>query len=207
MEHARIADLERRFSETLAAQSERDRRNAQLTDQLAQKSALLEQAEANAAEAKKRAGLELRKLQAKLDELMLSRDEHLRALEQAQSALQRATSRATEANERSQRACEQIGEYETKLAEVRAELDEKKKSELEAVHLPLTDAKDGGIKSSSAKAEKLHAQNTNMAGPVNTDEDRDMRGIMERMRAMEAEIAALRRSEKSFERMECSNEG
>ena len=206
MEHARIADLERQLSETLAAQTEQDRRNAQLTDQLAQKSALLEQAEANAAEEKKRAGLELRKLQAKLDELMLSRDEHLRALEQAQSALQRATSRATEANERSERACEQIGEYETKLAEVRAELEEKK-SELEAVHLPLTNAKDGGIKSSSAKAEKLHAQNTNMAGPVNTDEDRDMRGIMERMQAMEAEIAALRWSEKSFERMECSNEG
>ena len=190
-EHERVADLERQLSE-------RGRHIAQLTDQLAQKSALLEQAEANAAEAR----LELRKLQAKLDESMLSRDEHLRTLEQAQSALQKPTSRAADANEH---ACEQIGEYEMKLAEVRAELQEKK-SELEAVLLQLTDAKDGGVKS-SAKAEKLGVQNTNTAGPVNTDEDRVMRGIMERMQAMEAEIVSLRWGEKSFERMECSNEG
>ena len=77
-EHARIADLERRLSKSLAAQTGRDRRNAQLTDQLAQKS---------------------------------------------------------------------------------------------------------GVKSSSAKAEKSGAQNTNTAGPVNTDEGRDTRGIMQRMRA------------------------
>jgi len=204
-EHARIADLERQLSETLAAQTERDRRIAQLTDQLAQKTALLEQAEANAAKAKKHAGQDLRELQAKLDESMPSRDEYLRTLEHTQSALQRATSRATEANERSQCACEQIGEYETKLAEVHAELQEKK-SELETVDLQLTDAKDGGVKS-SAKAEKSGAQNTNTAGPVNTDDGRLMRGMMERMQAMEAEMASLRWGEKGFERMECSNEG
>ena len=202
--HACIADLRRQLSEALATQTERDRRIAQLTDQLAQNSALLEQAEANAEKAKKREGLELRELQAKLDESMLSRDEHSRALVQAQSALHEATSRAADANERSQLAHEQIGEYETKLAEVRAELE--KKSELEAVHLQLTDAKDGGVKS-SAKAEKLGAQNTNTAGPVNTDEGRVMRGMMERMQALEAEMASLRWGEKSFERMECSNEG
>jgi hypothetical protein len=239
LEHERFADLERQLSETLAAKTERDRHIVQLTDQLAQKSALLEQAEAiaaetreraglelrelqmkldqslqsrdhaleqaeaNAAEAKKRAGQELRELQAKLDELMQSRDEHVRTLEQAQSALPKATSYAADANERSQRAREQIGEYQSKLAEVRAELEEKK-SELEAVRLQLTDAKDGGAKS-SAKAEDLCPQNT--AGPVNTDEDRVTRGIMERMRAMEAEIASLRWGDKNFERMECSNEG
>ena len=68
VEHERIADLERQLLEMLAER-------AQLTDQLAQKSALLEQAEANAAEVKKRAGLEQRDLQAKLDELLLSRDQ------------------------------------------------------------------------------------------------------------------------------------
>ena len=57
---------------------------------------------------------------------MLTRDEHLRTLEQAPSALQKAMPRAADSNERSQHACEQIGEYETKLAEVRAELEEKK---------------------------------------------------------------------------------
>jgi hypothetical protein len=203
LEHERFADLERQLSETLAAQTERDRHIVQLTDQLAQKSALLEQAEADAAEAKKRAGQELRELQAKLDELTQSRDAHVCTLEQAQSALPKPTSFAADAGERSQHAREQIGEYQSKLAEVRAELEEKK-SELEAVRLQLTDAKDGGAKS-SAKAEDLCPQNT--AGPVNTDEDRVTRGIMERMRAMEAEIASLRWGDKNFERMECSNEG
>jgi hypothetical protein len=44
-------ELERQLSVSLAAQTERDQRIAQLTDELALKSALLEQAEANAAEA------------------------------------------------------------------------------------------------------------------------------------------------------------
>ena len=62
LEHEHIADLERQLSETLAAQSEQDRHIALLTDQLAQKSALLERAEENAAEAKEHAGLELNEL-------------------------------------------------------------------------------------------------------------------------------------------------
>ena len=248
LEHERLVELERQLLAMCAVQTERDRRIAQLTDELVQNSALLEQAEANVAEEKNRAGLEQRELQAKLDDFLLSRD---KALEQSQSALQeatscaaetsqrsrrelaevhakleareselvavrlrlteaqrelqKATSHAAEANERSKRVCEQIGEYETKLAEVRAELEEKK-SELEAVHLQLTDANgdDGGAKS-SAKAEKLCVQNT--AGPLNTEEGRVTRGIMDRMRAMEAQIASLRWNEKSFEMMECRNEG
>ncbi len=96
LEHERLADLERQLSETLAAKTERDRRIAQLTDELALKSVLLEQAESNVAEAWKRSGLELRELQAKLDQMQLSRDH---ALQQAQSALQKAVSRATDADE------------------------------------------------------------------------------------------------------------
>ena len=141
---------------------------------------------------------------ADLERQLSERDRHIAQLTgqlaQARGALQKPTtntSRADDANERSQCACEQIGEYETKLAEVRAELEEKK-SELETVRLQLTDANPGWVKSSSAK----EGQNT--ASPVNTDEDRDMRGIVERMRTMEAEIMSLRWS---FERMECRNEG
>jgi hypothetical protein len=200
LENERIADLERQLSETLAAQSERDRRIVQLTDQLAQKSAVLEQAEANAAEAKKHAGLEPRELQAKLDELMLSRDEHLRTpLEQAQRALQKATSRAADADERSQPAWE----HETELAQVRAEL-EGRKSELEAVHLRLTDAENRCAKS-KAEADTLRAQTA--AGLVNTDVDQVMHRLMERMRAMETEMSSLRGNQKSIESMECRNEG
>jgi chromosome segregation ATPase len=194
--HGRIADLERRLSETL---TERDRHIAQLTDQLTQKNALLEQALANAAEAKKHAGLELRGLQAKLDELMLSRGEHLRTLEQAKSDLQKATSYAANADERGQPACE----HETELAEMRAELEDKK-SELEAVRLRLTDAENCCAKS-KAEADTLRAQSA--AGLVNTDVDQVIHRLMERMRAMEAEMSSRQWNEKSIESMECRNEG
>jgi len=68
LEDERLIELERKLSAMLAAQTERDMRVAQLTDELAQNSALLKQSEANAVEAKKRAGLEQREMQAKLDE-------------------------------------------------------------------------------------------------------------------------------------------
>ena len=82
-------ELERQLSVLLAAQTERDQRIARLADKLAQKSTLLEEAEANAAEATKRAGLhadrllmqtslveqrdaELVDFQARFNELVLS---------------------------------------------------------------------------------------------------------------------------------------
>jgi hypothetical protein len=122
-------ELEQQLSAGLAARTERDRPQAQLADELALKSALLEQAEATAEEAK-RAGMkhadrllaqveqkdaELAEMQAKLDELLLSRDQPMPALEQAQSALQKATPRAADADERSHRAGEQTGQYELNL--------------------------------------------------------------------------------------------
>jgi hypothetical protein len=196
----RVVELERQLSATLAAKTERDERLAQLTEELALKGALLKQAEANAAEATKRAGLEPReladrplaqtslvgqkdaelvKMQAKLDELVLSRDQ----------ALQTATSRAAVADERSRRASEQIRQYET---------------ELEAVRLRLTDAEIGWAKS-KAEADTLRALTS--AGLVSADEDRMTRGLLERIRAMEDEMASQRWSEKSFEAMETRNEG
>jgi hypothetical protein len=181
LEHERIADLERQLSETLAAQTERDRRITQL-------SALPERAEASAAEEKKRSGLELRNLQAKLDESLLSRDH---ALEQAQSALQKASC-AAEANERSQR----------ELTEMRAEL-EVSKSELAAFRLRPADTENGCAKS---KAEANTNRTQTATGLVNMDEERVVQTLMERMRTMEAEIASLRWNEKSFETMECRNE-
>jgi hypothetical protein len=158
------------------------------------KSALLEQAEANAAEAKKCAGLVQRELQAR-DELLLSRDQ---ALEQAQSALQKATFRAAEANEQSQPAWG----HETELAEVCAKL-EASESELATVRLRLTDAEDGWAKS-RAEADTLRAQTA--ASLVHTDVDRVVHRLMERMRTMEAEMSLMRGNEKSIESMECRNE-
>jgi hypothetical protein len=182
-------ELEQRLSMLLSAETERDQRNAQLADELALKSALLEQAETNAAEAVKRAGLhadrllmqtslveqrdaELVDMQAKLDELLLSRDQ-------------------------------QAGQYEKELTNVRAKL-EAKESELEAVRLRLADAEEGLTKS-KAEADTLWAQTA--TGSVNRDEDQITRRIMERMRAIEVEVASKWWNEKSIEEMECRNEG
>jgi len=185
LEDGRPIELERQLSETLVAKTERDRRIAQLTDKLALKIALLEQA----AEEKKSAGLEPRELQAKPGESLLSRDN---ALEQAQSALQKASC-AAEANEQSQR----------ELAEMRAEL-EASKSELAAFRLRLADA-ENGCGESNAEADTYRTQTA--TGLINTDGDRVVHRLMERMQAMEAEIASLRWNEKSFDMMECRNEG
>jgi hypothetical protein len=124
----------------------------------------------------------------------------VRALEQAQGALQIATSRAADADERNQRACDQI---RTELAEVRAKL-EARESELEAVRLRLTDTEICWAKS-KAEADTLRAMTT--VGVVSTDEDRITRGLAERIRAMEAEMASLRMSGKSSEAMQTRNEG
>ena len=155
MERERITELQHLLSEALAIQTKQDRRLAQLTDELALKSALLEQAKTNAAEAKRTAELErrenanrllvqtslakqkdaeLEKLRAKLAELSLTRAQDVRAPEQARSPLQ-----ISDKYQRSQHAFEQVAKYETELAEVRAEL-EAKMSELEAVRSRLTDA-------------------------------------------------------------------
>ena len=182
LEHGRLTQHGRQLSATLATQAGWERRVAQLTGELAQKSALLEQAEANAVGAKKRAVVEQRKMQAKLDELLLSRDH----------VLQRA-SRATEADKRSQR----------ELAEVRPEL-QARNSELAPVHSRPKDAESGWAKN---KAEADISGANTVANVVNTDEGGVMRRLMERMRAVEAEIASLRGNEKSFEIMECRNEG
>jgi hypothetical protein len=186
LEDRRLIELERQLSETLVAKTERDWRIARLTDELVLKSVLLDQA----AEEKKRAGLELRELRAKLDELLLSRDH---APKQTQSAFQEATFRAAEAKEQSR----------LELTEVHAKL-EARESELAAVRLRLADTENGCPKS---KAEADTYRNLTVTGVVNTDEYRVVHRLMERVQAMEVEMASLRWNEKSFEMMECRNEG
>ena len=192
LEHECLIELERQLLEMRATQAEGDRHIAWLTDQLVQRSALLEQAGANAADAIRRAGLEQRELQAKLDELLLSRDQ---AFKQAQSALQ-TTSRAAEANERSQR----------ELAEVHAKL-EAREFELAVVRARLADAEDGWAES-KAETDTLRAGTQAATGLVNMDVDRVvMSRLMERVRAVEAEMALLRGDEKGIEEMERRNVG
>ncbi|KAH9046305.1 hypothetical protein EDB84DRAFT_1586938 [Lactarius hengduanensis] len=250
-EGERLAELERQLSATLAAQAERDRRLAQLSDEVALKSNLLEQAEANAEEAAKRAGLledahvrmlrdhtdmqeshatldadlhdhadrllaqtslaeqkdaELVNAQGQIDELLLSRDQHVRALEQAQSALLKATSRAGEVDEQAQRTREQV-------VQLRGEL-EARTSELESLRSRLTDAENSWAKSRE-EADAFRALTTTGLGELldthrdlKTDEDRLTRGHVERVQAMEAEIASLRVMLKdATKRLEDSHEG
>ena len=177
LEYEHFMQLERQLLVSLAAQTERDQRIVQLTEELALKTSLLEQAEANAAEAAKRAGLELRE---DVDRTLM------------QTSMAKQSDLVVEGLPLSRN--QQIGQYEKKLVNVRAKLEEKE-SELEAIRLRLTDAEKGWTKS-KAEAEALRAQIA--AGLVGTDEDRVMGRLTERMRAMiEVEMTSLRRNEKS----------
>jgi hypothetical protein len=176
-------ELERQLSVLLAAQAERDQRIARLT-------ALLEQAEANAAEAAKRAGLELRE---HADRLLMQTS----LVEQRDAELVDLQARLDESLLSHDR------QHEKEPADVRAKL-EAKESELEAVRLRLTDA-EKSLTKSKAEADILRAQTA--TGSVNRDEDQVTRRLMERMRAIEAEVASKRWNEKSIAEMECRNEG
>jgi hypothetical protein len=176
-------ELERQLSVLLAAQTERDQRIARLT-------ALLEQAEANAAEAAKRAGLELR---GHADRLIMQTS----LVEQRDAELVDLQARLDEL------LLSRDRHHEKELADVRAKL-EAKECELETVRLRLTDAEKGWIKS-KAEADILRAQTA--TGSVNRDEDQMTRRLMERMRALESEVASKRWNEKSIAEMECRNEG
>jgi hypothetical protein len=181
--------LERQLSVSLAAQTERDQRIVQLTNELALKNALLEQVEANATEAAKRAGLELREHANRL--LMQSSEVKQRGVE-LRDVQARPLSRG-----------QQIEQYEKELASVRVKL-ETKESELEVVRLKLADAEKGWIKS-KAEADALRAQTA--AGFTNRDEDQVIRRLLERVRAIEAQMASIQWNEKAIEEMECRNEG
>ena len=169
--HERIADLERLLPETLAAQTERDRHAAQLTDELSQKSALLEQAEANAAEAKERAGVELRELRAKLDESLLSRDH---ALEKVANA--------TEEKERAG----------VELRELRAKLDElllSRDHALEQVANSAEERKRAGVELRGLRAEldkSLLSRDHALEQVANTAEERRRAGV--ELRGLRAEL-------------------
>ena len=98
---------------------------------------------------------------------------------------------------------ESLRQYEKELTNARAKL-EAKESELEAVRSRLTDS-ENGLTKIKAEADTLRAQTA--TGSVNIDDDRVARRLLERMRALEAEMASKRWDEKSLEEMECSNEG
>ena len=107
--------LQRQLSATLATQTERDHRLAQLTEELAVKSALLE-SEANAAEATKHAGLEPREL---VDRLLVQTSPVEHKEDASEAGRFAAVSRPARAHARVQRArAADADEYETELGKV-----------------------------------------------------------------------------------------
>jgi chromosome segregation ATPase len=98
---------------------------------------------------------------------------------------------------------QEVEQYEKELTNVRAKL-EANESELEAVRLRLADAEKGLIESKAEADTLQRAQNATSS--VNRDEDQVTRKLLERMRAIEAEMASKRWNEKSIGEMECRNE-
>ena len=200
----RGSKFKRQISAVPAAQTERDQIIARQGNELAKMSALLEQAEANVVEAARRAGSELREYvddqRLMWTSLVKQRDVELVDMQARLRDMQAKLDESLLSRDQQHR---QIGQHEKELANVRAKL-EANESELEAVRLRLTDA-EKGLTKSKAEADSLRAQNA--TGSVNRGEDQVTRRLMERMRAIEAEVASKRWNEKSIEEMECRNEG
>jgi len=87
---------------------------------------------------------------------------------------------------------------------VRAKLEAKESAESTAFRLRLADMKND---CGESKAEADIYRNQTATDLINTDEDRVVHRLMERVQAMEAEMASLRWNEKGFDMMECRNEG
>ena len=194
-------ELERQLSVLLASQTERDHRIAQLMDELALKSDLPERTEANAVETARRAGSELPEhaddRQSMWTSLVNQRDVELVDVQARLRDVQAKLEELLLSRDK------QVGQYERDLANVHAKL-EAKESELETVRLRLLDAEIGWTKS-KAEADILRAQNA--TGSMNRDEDQVTRRLVERVRAIETELASKRWNEKSIEEKECRNEG
>lgn len=180
-------------SRTLREHTELQERHSQLeaklrdhADRLLSQASALEQREA-----------EHHHLQSQLEEATMSRDQHQRALEQALTALQTATGRAGEVDEQNIRSREQILQLEADLAELRGDL-EAKNVEVESLRARLTDTENSWAKSRE-EADAFRALTTGGLGELldtqrdlKSDEDRHVRPHMERVQAMEAEVASLR---------------
>ena len=200
-------ELERQLSVLLSAQTERDQRFTRLTDELAQKSALLEQAEANLADrllkqtslAEQR-DAELVDMQAKFNELLLSRDQQVRQyekehgnvrakLEANESELKAVRLRLTDAergwtslDELVVSRDQQVGQYEKELGKVRNKL-EAKESELDAVRLRLADAEKGWT-----SLDVLVASRDQQV----EQHEKELTNVRAQLAAMESELEAVR---------------
>lgn len=132
-----------------------------------------------------------------LDDLMNTREQHVRALEQAHTAVKASAGRAEQLDEQYQRARDQISQLEVDLAELRGEL-ESRTTEVESLRIRLADAENSWTKSRE-EADAFRALTTGGLGSLldshrdlKSDEDRMTRGHVEKVAALENELASLR---------------
>ncbi|KAJ8702368.1 hypothetical protein PTI98_001088 [Pleurotus ostreatus] len=179
----------RLVEQTGSLQELNDRLDAQLrdhTEKLLSQTSLYEQKAADESN-----------LLAQIEELKLSRDQHVRALEQARSAVQAASARNSEADAQQQHSREHINTLEADLAELRGEL-ESRTTEVESMRAQLTEVENSWAKSRE-EADAYRALTTGSLGEIldshrdlKSDEDRLVRGHMEKVQAMETETSSLR---------------
>ncbi|KAI0314774.1 hypothetical protein OF83DRAFT_1267104 [Amylostereum chailletii] len=136
-------------------------------------------------------------LKEQVQELRSLHDRHVRALEQARDALQKTTARAAEVDQHSETARKQIQQYESDLAELRGEL-EARNTELEAVRAHLADTENSWAKSREEE-DAFRALTTTGLGELldthrdlKSDEDRLTRVHLEKIQAMDTEMANVR---------------
>jgi chromosome segregation ATPase len=148
---------------------------------------VLEQKEAEMSQAKRQ-----------IEELTQLRDQHIRALDQARTALQAVSTRSEEVDVAHQRARDQIGQLEADIAELRGDL-ETRSSEVDQARTRLAEVENAWAKSRE-EADAFRALTTGGLGELldshrdlRADEDRLMRGHVEKVEAMETEAASLRK--------------
>ena len=196
-------ELGRQLSVSLATQTERDQRTAQLTDELALKSSLLEQAEASDVEAATGAGPAGPELREHADDRRLTRTPLAKRRDAEPEDMQaRLRDIQAKLDELLLSRDHHTGQYEKELANMRAKV-EANESELKAIRLRLMDAENGLI--NNKEEDTLYVQTA--TGSVNRDGDQVTRRLVERVRSIEVKMASNRWNEKSIEEMECRNEG
>ena len=136
--------------------------------------------------------------QSQVEELSVSKERHIRALDQARVALQSASTRAEEVDAKYKESRDRSVQLESDLAEMKGEL-EAKTSEVETLRARLDDVENSWAQSRE-EADAFRALTTGSLGELldshrdlKTDEERVVRGHLEKVAAMEMEVSHIRK--------------
>jgi chromosome segregation ATPase len=142
--------------------------------------------------------------QSQLESLYSSRDQHIKALEHLQSALAISTSRAEEADALWRQSRDRIAQLEVDQIELRNEV-ELRVHEVESASARLAETENAWAKS-RVEADAFRALTTGSLGQLldshkdlKADEERSSQGHVEKVAALEEEVAGLRLLLKEFE--------